>query len=188
MTVHTEPRYTRIAVLLHWCISALIITNLMLAWVVDALPDDWVRPVIDTHKSVGITVIGLALLRILWRAGHPPPAAPAGHAVWERRLSLTVHLVFYGLMLALPVSGWLHDSAWKDAASHPLQWFGLGDLPRLPWLTAMAPAAREAMHETLGDIHALFADVLYVMLALHVLGALKHQFRDHEAQFRRMWF
>ncbi len=188
MSLPAASRYTSIAVVLHWTVSALIIANVVLAWSVDSVPDEWARSVIDTHKSIGITVIGLALLRILWRIGHPPPAAPAQHALWEKRLSFAVHMVFYVLLLALPISGWLHDSAWKDAASHPLQWFGMGNLPRLAWLTDMAPAAREAMHHQMGDIHEWFADVLYVMLALHVLGALKHQFRDHEAQFRRMWF
>ena len=66
-------RYTRIAVVLHWLVAMLIVVNVGLALSVDFLPDEWVRPVIDTHKSTGITVLALVLLRILWRAGHPPP-------------------------------------------------------------------------------------------------------------------
>ena len=64
-------RYTRLAVILHWLIAMLILCNVALALSADSLPDNWVRPVIDTHKSIGITVLGLAVLRLLWRAGHP---------------------------------------------------------------------------------------------------------------------
>ncbi len=188
MTAAPSTRYTNTAITLHWVIALLMVANVLMAWAVDSLPEGWVRPVINTHKSIGITVIGLAMLRLLWRAGHPPPAQPVNHARWERRLSGAVQGMFYLLLLALPVSGWLHDSAWKDAAAHPLTWFGWGDLPRLPWLTAMEPVRREAMHDLMGDIHASFAYVLYAALALHVAGALKHQFRDGEAQFRRIWF
>jgi cytochrome b561 len=183
-----SPSYTRTAVFLHWLIAGLIVTNLVLAWSVDYLPESWERFTVDTHKSIGITVLGLVLMRILWRVGHPPPPTPPGHAAWERFMATAVHLLMYAVMLVLPVTGWMHDSAWKDAATHPLKLFGVIPWPRLPWITDVAPVAREVLHKQYHEWHELAADVLYVLFALHVAGALKHQFRDHEAQFRRMWW
>ena len=117
---HGEPliRYSRTAMILHWLIAAGILCNVALGLSVDFLPDDWIRPVIDTHKSIGITVLGLVLLRILWRVAHRPPPLPKAFPAWERASAHAAHLLLYVLMIGLPLSGWLHDSAWKDAATH----------------------------------------------------------------------
>ncbi len=100
--------------LLHWIVAILILGNVALGlsaahW----LPDDSVRPVIDFHKSVGITVLGLVLLRILWRASHKPPPLPRSFPGWERVLAHFAHFLLYLLMIGLPLSGWAHDSAGK---------------------------------------------------------------------------
>ena len=77
-------RYTRTAIAFHWLIALLIFANVAMIWIIDYLPDRMVRPVIDTHKSFGITVLGLAVIRVLWRATHPapplPPPIPPGSA------------------------------------------------------------------------------------------------------------
>jgi cytochrome b561 len=179
-------RYTHTAILLHWLIAVLIIGNVALILVVDWFPDSLVRPVIDTHKSVGITVLGLALLRILWRVSHRPPALPASYRWLERAAAHAVHLGLYGLIIALPVSGWIHDSAFKDAATTPLRLFGLVPGPRIGPIMAMAPVAKEQLHTVWFEVHATLAYVLYVLLALHVLGALKHQVFDKESALGRM--
>jgi len=179
-------RYTRTAVVLHWLLAVLITVNVGLALAVDRLPEDWVRPVIDAHKSIGITALGLVLLRLLWRAGHPPPALPAAYPAWERRLAGLAHLLFYVLMLTLPISGWLHDSAWKDAASHPMRLFGLLPWPRIGPVAQIEPVAKEALHTWFGTLHAGCGYVLYGLLALHIVGALKHQWLDRQPQLQRM--
>ena len=179
-------RYTRVAVILHWLVAVLVIANVVLALSADHVPDDSVRFVIDTHKSIGITVLGLALLRILWRLTHRPPAAPASHGRLERIAAHAVHGMLYLLIVGLPLSGWLHDSAWKDAATHPMHWFGLFEWPRVGGIAALPPARREVMHTALGELHTALAYVLYALLALHVAGALKHQWIDREAALRRM--
>lgn len=179
-------RYTRTAVVLHWIIAAAMLVNIVLGLSADWLPDEWTRPVIDTHKSIGISVLGLALLRLLWRFGHAPPALPLRYAPWERSLSHLAHGVLYALMLLLPISGWLHDSAWKDAATHPMHLFGLVPWPRIGFIEAVEPVTKEQLHSLFGGLHTAFGYALYLLLALHVGGALKHQWFDREAELQRM--
>ena len=80
----------------------------------------------------------------------------------------------------------MHDSAWSAAASHPMYLFGLFEWPRLGFIMALDPATKERMHDLFGLIHTSFGYVLYAVLALHVLAALKHQFIDGEAELQRI--
>lgn len=183
----TAPnRYTRLAVILHWVVAVLIVVNVGLGLVAESLPDSAIRLAIDTHKSIGITLLGLVLLRLFWRIGHPPPPLPGAYARWERIASHAAHGLLYLLMLALPLSGWLHDSAWKDAATHPMHWFGLFEWPRIAWVSAIEPARKEALHDALGGWHTGLGYALYVLVAIHLLAALKHQFVDRERELQRM--
>jgi cytochrome b561 len=179
-------RYTQTAMILHWAIALFMAVNIGLAWSVDYLPDGAVRPVIDAHKSIGITVLGLALIRLLWRLSHAPPPPAAEISVWERRSARAVHAILYGLMLALPLSGWLHDSAWKDADTHPMRIFGLMPWPRIHAIAALDPVLKESLHTSFGHLHAWLADALYVLFFLHVGGALKHQLFDRQPELQRM--
>jgi cytochrome b561 len=179
-------RYTRTAMVLHWLIALGIIVNVALALSADYLPDDWVRPVINTHKSIGITVLGLAILRLLWRFSHQPPALPESFPKWERASAHIAHVLLYVLIFALPLSGWLHDSAWKDALTHPMQLFGLVNWPRIGFITDQPPEFKEYLHNLFGSIHTWFGYALYVLLALHIGGALKHEWIDHHSVLRRM--
>jgi len=185
---HGEPtlRYSRTAMILHWVVAVGILCNVGLGLSVDALPDDWVRPVIDTHKSIGITVLGLALLRLLWRFAHRPPPLPTAFPAWERASAHAAHWLLYGLMLGLPISGWLHDSAWKDAATHPMTLFHLVPWPRIGFVMDLEPHLKEHMHDVFGAVHTWFGYALYAVLALHIGGALKHELIDRESVLRRM--
>jgi cytochrome b561 len=185
-TARPARRYTRIAMLLHWLVALLIVINVVLIWSVDLIPEDSIRFVIDTHKSTGITVLGLVLLRILWRIAHPPPPLPAAYPVWEKRGAHFAHLILYALILALPLSGWMHDSAWKAAAEVPMQWFGLFEWPRIGAIMTMEPAAKLSFHAISGAVHVWLSYALYILFALHVGGALKHQFIDREPELERM--
>ena len=179
-------RYTRTAIALHWIIAALMAGNVALILLVDSYPEAWVRPAVNTHKSIGITVLGLALLRLLWRWSHQPPPLPAEFARSERRASHVVHLLLYAVMLLLPITGWMHDSAWKDAATHPMQLFGLIPWPRIGVIQNQAPDLKEQLHTLFGHWHIWFGYVLYALFALHVLGALKHQWFDRHKVLPRM--
>jgi cytochrome b561 len=131
-------------------------------------------------------VLGLVILRVLWRLARRPPALPARYGPLERFGAHAAHLVLYLLILALPISGWMHDSAWNGASTHPMSLYGLVPFPRIGWIEAIEPAAKEHFHAVFFTIHAYAAYALYVLLALHVLGALKHQFWDREPELQRM--
>jgi cytochrome b561 len=187
-TLHIRnARYTTTAVILHWLVAVAIFVNVMLAWSANYLPDADIRPVIDTHKSIGITVLGLATLRLLWRLSHPQPEFDPLNARWERRLARVVHGLLYLLLFALPLSGWLHDSAWKDAATHPMSLYGLIPWPRIQAIATLEPEHKEALHTLFGNLHTWCGYVLYALVVLHVGGALKHQFFDRRPALRRMW-
>lgn len=184
--VHPAERYTRTAIVLHWVVAALMIANVVLAWSVDYVGEARERSVVDLHKSIGITVLGLALMRLLWRATHRPPPQPRAFARWERGLAHVAHLALYLLMVCLPLTGWLHDSAWKDAATHPMTLYHLVPWPRIGWVLGQPPEVREHLHHLYGALHGSLAIALYVLVVLHVAGALKHQFIDRLPYLDRM--
>ncbi len=179
-------RYTRVAAVLHWVIAVFIVANVIIALAADSLPDDWIRPAIDLHKSVGLTVLGLVAMRILWRLSHPAPPLPASYPRIERAGAHVAHALLYLLILALPITGWMHDSAFKDAAAHPLKIFWLIPWFRIGAIATLDPATKERLHDQFYALHTWSAYAIYVLVALHVLGALKHQFLDGEAELQRM--
>ena len=179
-------RYTRTAMLLHWVIALLMIVNVGLAWTWPYVADESVRPLINNHKTIGITLLGLITLRLLWRITHRPPPLPAHHKPWEKSAAHIVHILLYVIMFALPLSGWIMDSAYKDAASHPNLWFGLFEWPRLAPVMALDPATKKSVHDIFGETHEIAAKILYVLFFVHVAGALKHQYIDKDREIARM--
>jgi cytochrome b561 len=179
-------RYTRVAMALHWIVAVLIIGNVVLGLVADDLPGDWIRSAVDTHKSIGLTVLGLAVLRLLWRFANPPPPLPDSYSPLERLGAHAAHVALYVLIFALPVTGWIHDSAWKGAATHPFLLWGVIPHVRIGAIEALDPATKERIHSIFFDFHVWFGYALYGLLALHIVGALKHQFWDGEPELQRM--
>ena len=114
---------------------------------------------------------------------HISARAPSGTISYRRGSLMASGDVF---KIALPLSGWMHDSAWKDAATHPMQLFGLFEWPRIGWIMDIEAAAKENLHTVLGGVHTWAGYVLYGLFALHLIGALKHQFLDGEAELQRM--
>ncbi|MEG3125859.1 cytochrome b [Sphingomonas sp. GB1N7] len=179
-------RYTKTAMLFHWVIALGILANVALAWVWPYLADEKVRPAIDTHKSIGVTLLGLAVLRVLWRFARTPPAYPASYKGWERTASHVVHWGLYLIIFAMPLTGWIMDSAYKDAASHPMHWFGTFEFPRIGFIMTLDPALRDKVHDGFGAAHGLLQWLLYLLVLVHVAGALKHQM-EGEKELQRMW-
>ncbi|HVV33060.1 MAG TPA: cytochrome b [Vitreimonas sp.] len=177
-------RYTNTAIILHWVIALGVVTNVTLAWLwPHMLPDDVVRPTIDVHKSIGITILGLALMRLLWRASHAPPPIPTTYQKWEISLAHITHVLLYVILFAMPLTGWIMDSAFKDAAKFPMHYFGTFVFPRIPWIMQLDQPLKENIHTWFGEAHEWLSYVLYVLFVLHVAGALKHQLAgDKELQ------
>jgi cytochrome b561 len=172
---------------LHWLVAAAIVTNVALAWLWPSmLPDDAVRPAIDTHKSIGVTVLGLAVLRLLWRYANPPPPFPQGYAKWETMAAHAAHTGLYVILFTMPLTGWIMDSAWKKAAENPMHYFGTFEFPRIAWIMNLGPETREKIHDWFGAAHGWLAYLLYALFLAHVGGALKHQILDREPELQRM--
>ncbi|MDJ0276988.1 cytochrome b [Sphingomonas sp. 2R-10] len=163
--VHTQ-RYSRGAILFHWTIAAFVLVNLWIGLVGGSMA---------AHKAIGITVLVLTLGRIGWRIGHAPPLLPAGIPAWERMVATATHLLFYALLLIVPLSGWAMVSG---ATRRPLEWFGLFPIPYLPIPPAVADLGHEA-HEVVGFAMA-------GLVALHVAAALRHHFLLRDGVLLRM--
>ena len=183
---YTESKYSNVAIYLHWIIAFLMVVNIFIGWTADLMPEASIRFAIDTHKSIGISLMGLVLLRISWRFTHQPPALPKSFHIWEIKLSHLVHVSLYLLMLAIPVSGWLHDSAWKDAAAHPLLLFYEVPWPRIGLIEHMNPVAKEVLHTVFGAVHEWLGIALVMLFLLHIAAVIKHSWIDHETVLNRM--
>lgn len=174
----SSATYSRGAVVLHWLIAGLIAFNFVAAWVSEDMPKDAKMQLMGNHKAIGITILVLTLLRIVWRLAYKAPPLVETLKAWEAALSRVIHAGLYFLMLAVPVAGWgLHSAAGKGA---PVAMFGLFGFPALP--VGSDKPTIGMFHEA----HEVFADLMLVLLALHVLAALKHQFVDKDATMRRM--
>ncbi len=181
-----SARYTRLAMVFHWLVALGIACNFLIVWTVSSLPESAERPMINLHKSIGLTVLGLAIMRVLWRYANPPPAMPADYKVWERWLAHATHYSLYGLIFLMPVTGWIHDSAWKGAAGNSLFLYGIVPWFRLGFIKDQDPATKEQIHSIFAQIHGVLGWVLLALVVLHVAGALKHQWLDRRPELQRM--
>ncbi len=179
-------RYTKIAILLHWIVTILVLANfaLILAW--ENVGEDQEAMLVGYHMSIGLTVFGFVVIRILWRLTHPAPAFSERYARWEKMLAHAAHGLLYVLTLGVPIGGYLMTSAWKGVTQYPIMWFGLFEVPAFAPLVAMAAEQREAIHHFFEEAHELAGWTLLALIVLHVVGALKHQFIDKEPELQRM--
>lgn len=168
-------RYGFVAQGLHWIIAALLIVQVALGKIADELPVGLDKlALMARHKSFGITILALAVIRLAWRLiDRPPPPPPMPR--WQHVASRMTHGAFYALLFAMPVSGWLMSSA----SNYPVSWFGLFQLPDF-----VRPD--EVLKDLLEDFHETLAKVLIVLAILHVVAALKHQFIDRDGLLMRM--
>ncbi len=184
----TSERYSTIAIALHWLIALAIILQLASGlWMVDALDEQATQmrafQVYQWHKSLGLTVLILSLLRLLWRLTHRAPGLPPGMTAWERLAAKGTHVLFYVLMIGLPLTGWIVVSASKLGL--PTLYWGLFQWPHLP-LCGMAAEAKAALEENVGEVHALLAYTTIGLLVLHVGAALKHHLVNRDDGLARM--
>ena len=167
---NTAEKYGAVGQTLHWLIVFGLIASYFIA---EAAEDEESGGLMGLHRSIGITILALAILRLLWRAVDRTPPWPAAMAGYERRVARATHLVFYALLFALPITGWLLSSAEGD----PVRYFDLFELP---------PLSTGVDEDTFEDLHETLFNVLVALAALHVLGALKHHFWNHDHVLRSM--
>ncbi len=180
-----DERYTRVAILLHWVIAAIIIFNLGLGLIMEEMHGAPRRFWIPIHISFGLTVLLLTLVRIGWRLTHRPPAPFEGPR-WEHVAAHAAHFAIYALMLGLPLTGWAIISAHRPGGPGAPEFFNLFLVPSLPVLPWLEPTVQKQAHDIAVDVHKIVAYIMIALLGLHVAAALKHQFIDRHPQFKRM--
>jgi cytochrome b561 len=193
----TAARYTATAKILHWLIAIAIFGMFALGWYMSDLPKeapkqlaydlfDWgiftwqlaeeASPrtfYFNLHKSLGVTIFALILFRVFWRLTHKVPAMLASYKAWESKLAKNVHRLLYLLMIALPLSGIIMAVASK----YGIKWFGLKFISGLD---------NTPLREAFKEVHEIVGILILLVLALHIVGALKHKFIDKDETLNRM--
>lgn len=171
----SAERYSRTAIFLHWAIAALILVNVPIG-----LFNEWIETLgastMWLHKSIGLTVLLLSLVRLGWRLAHRPPPLPEQLPGWRSAAARIVHRLFYALMILVPLSGWIRTSA----GSYPLTWFALFDVPKFPVERGSPEAAAAA------TAHEILAWSMIALILLHVAAALHHHFVLRDRVLARM--
>ncbi len=169
-------RYTTVAIALHWLIALLIISGFSMGLYMVDLP---VSPAklqyYSWHKWIGITIFLLAFARAGWRFLHPPPAPVAGQPPWQVQAAAVTHALLYLLLFAIPLSGWLYSSA----AGFQTVYLGLVPIPDLI-------GKESGLKDLLKNVHWSLTLLLAVLIAVHVIAALKHQIIDRDGTLSRM--
>ncbi len=176
MQAQKAERYTTTAIVLHWLIAVLIVGAFSLGLVMTDIPGFSPTKLryYSWHKWTGVTVMLLAVLRLLWRLKNRPPALLAMPA-WQRKAANGLHHLLYVMIFAVPVSGYFYTLA----SGFPVVYFGLFQLPVLI-------AKNPPLAETLKGVHYWLNMLMAALVAVHVLAALKHAFIDRDGTLRRM--
>ena len=169
-------RYSKVAITLHWLMALMIIGNLAGGFLHDFIPRGSPERafVMGLHASFGLTLIALTLVRLGWRLANPPPPLPAYFAGGERLLAKAAHWAFYIAMLALPMSGWLM----AERNERPLLYFFAMEVPKA--------GIGKPLAETFNELHEILGWAMLALLALHIVGIIKHLVMDRDNLMPRM--
>ena len=173
---NTPDRWGWVSQSLHWLVALLIVVIAIIGLTMGDLPNSPRKiSVYSLHKSLGLTVLALAALRLAWRLYAGAPQHVPGTPQWQRWAASTTHVALYGLMFAMPLTGWLLNSA----AGYPLQWFKLFNLPALA-------AENDALRELAEELHEAGFWLLLVLVLAHASAALYHHVFQRDDTLRRM--
>lgn len=159
---------------LHWIIAVLPITNIGLAWYFNTLVGLPKIPPVQLHKSIGITILLLSLVRLAWRFISPPPPLPSSVEGWARVAAGVVYVLFYVVMIGMPLSGWALSSASAIIRFKPIMLFGVVHWPAIAPLTNLPSAEMKQAHDGFVAVHGALAKLAYPLVALHLAAALRH--------------
>lgn len=168
-------RYSYAAITLHWLIALALAFQISLGWTLEGPNTAELFARYQLHKSIGITILALSLIRLGIRLAAPRPALSDGPA-WARTLAAIVHWLFYVVMIVGPITGWLVVSTARIQV--PTLLYGVIPLPHLP--------VGRAWHEPAETIHGVLAWVAVGLFALHIVGALRHQWLLGKPELQRM--
>lgn len=173
MLKNSATEYGTVSKALHWLMAAIIVTLIGVGIYMADLPTDTVEQkkyafqFVSLHKSFGVLVLMLIVVRLVWLRISPAPALPAAFAPKERKLVKALQGILYLLMILVPLSGYLMS----NAGGHPVNFFGMGELPALIGKSKSVGGFAHEMHEILGW------SILFVII-LHMAGAIKHRLKD----------
>jgi cytochrome b561 len=174
---NTAEAYGSLAKFLHWAIVLLILPQYFLAEGAEAFEKGSQQAVqlMDLHKSLGVLVLLLAVVRIAWKILNRPHPAPIGDVVWQRKAAAAGHGLLYLLILLQPLTGWMVVSS----GDSPVSLFG--------WLTLPAIVApNHDLHEAMEEVHEIVFWLMVVVAVVHVAAALFHHWVLKDATLRRM--
>lgn len=176
MLSNTTDSYGSVTKTLHWLIALLVLGMLIVGFVMASLPEGPTQhSLIAWHKSIGMTLLLLMVIRLGWRFANPPPALPATVPHWEHLAARSLQNLFYLLLFAMPISGWVMSSL----GGHSVMVWG--------WFNAALPVAQnKQMADNVWTAHVVIAWVIIGCLALHIAAALKHHFIEKNNVLRRM--
>jgi cytochrome b561 len=184
---NTALRYGSVAMALHWLIAALIVANLAGGFYVANIVDD-ADPMhftlMQLHKSVGLTILTLSVLRVLWRLINPIPPLPAGMGFGLRFAARATHFLLYFFILAVPLAGW----AWVSSSplGVPTVYFGLFQWPHIAFLAELPRQAKAANSHLFHSVHVYLAYSMLALLVLHIGAALYHHYGRRDEVLKRM--
>ena len=173
---NTSNRYGLIAQLLHWAVVVGIVLQYVWAWRIDNT--DSIRAqfsLVTTHKSIGMTILALVLLRMAWRAFNKPPPYPVSMKTWEINAANFTHALLYLLILLMPLTGWMYTSA----AGYGAEFWGLVDIPDFV-------ATGERLENFMHIAHETIAWLIPIVVAVHVFAALRHHFTLKDDVLKRI--
>jgi cytochrome b561 len=172
----SPERYTRTAIVLHWLIALAVVAQFAWGWAMQTIPKEppgMRADAFNVHKSIGLTILALMLLRMGWRWRHPAPVLPPMPA-WQATLARTTHVALYVALLIMPIAGYLGSVF----SGYPVKFFGVV-LPDWGWKDPELKGVMSA-------IHLATSWVLVSLVALHVAGALKHWLWDRDGLVARI--
>jgi cytochrome b561 len=191
-----RSRYSAVAIFLHWAIALGIVLMIPLGW---WMGDNLSNPAkaalvfkaFQLHKSIGLSILVLSLIRLIWRFTHRFPELPPEMPGWEKAAARISHVLLYVLILAMPLTGWIYVSAGWNAQMNipfpvPTYWFGLFEWPHIPGIAEASPYTRASVAGTSMAIHSKLAWGAIVLVALHAAAALKHHIIDRDDVLTRM--
>jgi cytochrome b561 len=170
--------------ILHWIIAALIVANLYYGWRMSFVEGMAKFTMFQLHKSVGITILLLSIVRLAWRLLNAAPELPDDMKAWERFAAHATHIFFYVMMIGMPLTGWavVSVSPWNIPT---LLWSKI-PWPHITFLHSLEPTAKATIEAAAGNVHMALALGGAALIVLHIGAALKHQFIVRDGVMGRM--